>query len=66
MWSQLARCLAAMTFALLKEPEPMYDCLEQALEEGAGPIAIAPDSAFSEYRSEPRFVAILSRLDLAE
>ena len=60
--------LAAMTFALLKDPEPMYECLEQGVGKGAGAIAIviAPDSAFSEYRSESRFVSILSRLGLAE
>ena len=46
----------------------MYDCLEQGVDKGAGPIAIvvAPDPAFAEYRSEPRFVAILNRLGLAE
>ena len=60
--------LAAVTFALLKEPEPMYDCLDKALEKGAGPtgIVIAPDEAFADYRSEPRFLEILDQLGLKE
>jgi TolB-like protein/tetratricopeptide (TPR) repeat protein len=60
--------LAAMTYALLREPEPMYDCLEQALAERAGPlpIVVAPDPAFADYRSEPRFVAVLQRMGLEE
>jgi adenylate cyclase len=60
--------LVAMTFALLREREAMYTCLEQALEKGAGPVAIvvAPDPAFAEYRSEPRFVAMMERIGLAE
>ena len=49
----------------------MYTCLEQAVEKGAGPVAIvvAPDPAFEEYRSEPRFIALMKRIgvpDVAE
>ncbi len=46
----------------------MYECLELAVERkmGAAPIVIGPELAFAEYRSEPRFIAILKRMGLAK
>ena len=59
---------ASLTFALLRQNERMYECLEFAVEEkmGGAAIVIAPDPAFAEYRSEPRFIAILKQMGLAE
>ena len=60
--------LAAMTYAILKESEQMYACLEVAVQKRGGPtaIVIAPDQAFAPYRAEPRFIAILKQLGLEE
>lgn len=60
--------IAAMTLALLGDREAMYTCLEQAIEKGAGPVAIvvAPDPAFEEYRSEPRFIALMKRIGVPD
>ena len=60
--------IAAMTLALLGDREAMYTCLEEAVEKGAGPVAIvvAPDPAFEEYRSEPRFIALMKRIGVAD
>ena len=57
-----------MTLALLGDREAMYTCLEQAVERGAGPVAVvvAPDPAFEEYRSEPRFIALMKRIGVAD
>jgi TolB-like protein/Tfp pilus assembly protein PilF len=59
--------IAAMTLALLSDREAMYTCLEQAVEKGAGPVAVvvAPDPAFEEYRFEPRFIALMERIGVA-
>jgi len=59
---------AALASALLQQTERMYECLEFAVEKKmrAVPIVIAPDPAFAEHRSEPRFVAILQRMGLAQ
>jgi TolB-like protein len=57
---------AALAFALLGQSDRMYGCLEFAVEEefGAAPIVIGNDPGFAEYRSEPRFIAILEGMGL--
>ena len=57
----------AIAFALLRQTERMYECLELAAETtiGTDPIVTARDPAFAQYRSEPRFIAILKRMGLA-
>ncbi len=57
---------AALASVLLRQTERMYECLELAAERkmGAAPIVIGPEPAFAEYRSEPRFIAILKRMGL--
>lgn len=59
---------AALTSALLRQTESMYECLEFAVEKkmGAVPIVIGQDPAFAEYRSQPRFVAILKRMGVPQ
>ena len=59
---------AALAYALLGQTERMYECLELGVEKNGGsdPIVIAPEPAFAQYRSEPRFIAILKRMSLAE
>ncbi len=59
---------AALASVLLHQTDRMYECLELAVERkmGAGPIVIGPEPAFAEYRSEPRFIAILKRMGLAK
>ncbi len=59
---------AALASVLLGQTERMYECLEFAVKNkmGAAPIVIAPDPAFAEHRSEPRFISVLKRMGLAE
>ncbi len=56
--------LAASTLARLQEPEHMFQCLEQAVDQRK--ILFLASPVFAEYRSDPRFIALLKRMNLAE
>lgn len=56
----------AIIYALLGEKETALDYLEKAYENGRKNIRMKSEMAFSELRNEPRFIALLKKINQAD
>jgi tetratricopeptide (TPR) repeat protein len=56
---------AARDLALLGDADAMFECLREAVER-RDEIFLEADPVFEPYRSDPRFTALLRRMNLAE
>jgi hypothetical protein len=57
--------LVADSLAFLGEVGAMFDCLGKAIDRG-DVVFLRADPVYDPYRSDPRFVALLRRMNLAE
>jgi hypothetical protein len=57
---------AASMLAFLAEPDRMLACLDEAIRQKRPPVDVKPSPAYDPYRGDPRFIALLERMHLAE
>jgi tetratricopeptide (TPR) repeat protein len=54
-----------IVLAILGEADAMFECLEQAIDRKDAPI-LEGNAVYAPYRSDPRFTALLRRMNLTE
>jgi adenylate cyclase len=57
---------AASMLAVLGEPDRMLACLDEAIRQKRPPVDVKSSPAYDPYRGDPRFIALLERMHLAE
>jgi hypothetical protein len=56
---------AARDLAMLGDADAMFECLREAIDRGDW-VFLKADPVFAPYRADPRFTALLRRMNLAE